>query len=90
MQIPPLPASLPTQPKRQLLRRKIEYYPLERELETYGGRDLHVLEDGWSQRKPLRDGNEWGRVDIEAVTMTLRSRISTEVSYALTTLWFRP
>jgi SWI/SNF chromatin-remodeling complex subunit SWI1 len=59
---------------------------LERELETHGGRDLHILEDDWSQRKPLRDVNEWGRVDVEAVTMSLRSRISTEVSYALTTL----
>jgi SWI/SNF chromatin-remodeling complex subunit SWI1 len=59
---------------------------LEQELETHGGRDLHILEDDWSQRKPLRDVNEWGRVDVEAVTMSLRSRISTEVSYALTTL----
>ena len=61
MQIPPLPASLPTKPKQRLSRRKIEYYPLERELETHGGRDLHVLEDDWSQRKPLQDGNECGR-----------------------------
>ena len=88
--MPPLPTSLPTktitQPKRQRSRRKIEYFPLERELETHGGRDLPGLEDDWSQRKPLRDINEWGRVDIEAVTMSLRSRISNEVSYALTTL----
>lgn len=85
VQIPPLPIPAP-QPKRQRSRRKIEYNPLERDLETHGGRDLRILEDDWSQRKPLRDINEWGRVDIEAVTMSLRSRISTEVSYALTTL----
>lgn len=83
-QIPPL--SAPAQPKRQLSRRKIEYVPLERELETHGGRDLRVLEDDLSLRKSLRDVNEWGKVDIEAVTMSLRSRISTEISYALTTL----
>lgn len=83
-QIPP--ATMPAQPKRQPSRRKIEYAPLERELETHGGRDLHALEDDWSLRKSLRDVNEWGKVDIEAVTMSLRSRIPTEVSYALTTL----
>lgn len=83
-QIPPL--SAPVQPKRQLSRRKIEYAPLERELETHGGRDLRLLEDDLSLRKSLRDVNEWGKVDIEAVTMSLRSRISTEISYALTTL----
>lgn len=81
--MPPLP---PLQPKRQRSRRKIEYNPLERDLDTHGGRDVRSLEDDWSLRKQLRDVNEWGRVDIEAVTMSLRSRISTEVSYALTTL----
>lgn len=85
-QNPPLPSSLPPPPKRQISRRKIEYHPIERDLETHGGRDLRLLEDDWSQRKPLRDVNEWGKVDIEAVTMSLRSRISFEVSYALTTL----
>ena len=38
-----------------------------------------------SQRRPLRDLNDWGTVDIEALTMSIRSRLSTELSYALTT-----
>jgi SWI/SNF chromatin-remodeling complex subunit SWI1 len=36
-------------------------------------------------RRPLRDINEWGTIDIEALTMSIRSRLSTELSYALTT-----
>ena len=36
-------------------------------------------------RRPLRDINDWGIVDIEALTMSLRSRLVTELSYALTT-----
>jgi SWI/SNF chromatin-remodeling complex subunit SWI1 len=38
-----------------------------------------------SQRRPLRDLHDWGIVDIEALTMSIRSRLSTELSYALTT-----
>lgn len=38
-----------------------------------------------AQRRPLRDLNDWGIVDIEALTMSIRSRLSTELSYALTT-----
>ena len=30
--------------------------------------------------------NEWGQVDIDALTLSLRSRLATELSYALTTL----
>jgi SWI/SNF chromatin-remodeling complex subunit SWI1 len=37
------------------------------------------------QRRPLRDINDWGTVDIEALTMSIRSRLATELSYALTT-----
>ncbi|KAF8898585.1 hypothetical protein BD779DRAFT_1484669 [Infundibulicybe gibba] len=81
--------TMPAPPRRQQpSRRKIEYVPLAREVETYGGRDLKFLETELAnlpQRRPLRDINEWGIVDIEALTMSIRSRISTELSYALTT-----
>ncbi|EGO26147.1 hypothetical protein SERLADRAFT_462878 [Serpula lacrymans var. lacrymans S7.9] len=38
-----------------------------------------------ARRKPVRDINDWGAVDIEALTMSLRSRLATELSYGLTT-----
>ncbi len=78
----------PTRTRSQPLRRKIEYVPYAREVETYGGRDLKVskAELGPHRERPLRDINDWGIVDIEAVTMSISSRISTELSYALTTL----
>ena len=34
----------------------------------------------------MRDINEWGTVDIEALTMSIRSRLNAELSYALTTI----
>lgn len=34
----------------------------------------------------MRDINEWGTVDIEALTMSIRSRLTAELSYALTTI----
>ncbi|KAF8225042.1 hypothetical protein L208DRAFT_1380821 [Tricholoma matsutake] len=78
----------PPRPRQQPSRRRIEYVPLGREVETYGGRDLNPLESevmNISQRRPLRDLHDWGIVDIEALTMSIRSRLSTELSYALTT-----
>lgn len=78
----------PPRPRQQPSRRKIEYVPLAREVETSGGRDLKLLESestNLSQRRPLRDIGDWGTVDIEALTMSIRSRLSTELSYALTT-----
>lgn len=74
---------------RQPLRRKIEYVPWARELETYGGRDLRMIEHEYStivQRRPLRDINDWGTIDIEGLRMSIRSKLPTELSYALTTL----
>ncbi|GLB36297.1 putative ARID/BRIGHT DNA binding domain [Lyophyllum shimeji] len=81
-----MPAPLRT--RQQPSRRKIEYVPLAREVDTYGGRDLKLLETELGtlpQRRPIRDINDWGTVDIEALTMSIRSRLSTELSYALTT-----
>jgi SWI/SNF chromatin-remodeling complex subunit SWI1 len=69
-------------------RRKIEYLPVLRELDTVGGRDLHAITEERHHltiRHALRDLSEWGNIDIDALTMSLRSRISTEMGYGLTT-----
>ncbi|KAK2461804.1 hypothetical protein APHAL10511_006267 [Amanita phalloides] len=72
----------------QPVRRKVEYVPLAREIGTHGGRDLKKFEIEHTNTapRPLRDINDWGVVDIEALTMSIRSRLSAEISYALTTL----
>lgn len=83
------PAPLAAPINATKLRRKIEYYPLTREVETAGGRDVNQIQTDLlrlSRGRPLRDINEWGKVHIDALTMSLRSRISTELSYSLTTL----
>lgn len=70
------------------MRRKIEYVPLARKLDTYGGRDLVALDQDlatFAHRRTTRDPNEWGTVDIEGLCMSIRSRLSIELSYALTT-----
>jgi SWI/SNF chromatin-remodeling complex subunit SWI1 len=36
-------------------------------------------------KETCTDNNEWGNVDTEVLTMSIRSRLSTELSYALTT-----
>lgn len=69
-------------------RRKVEYLPLVREVDTMGGRDLRAITEEHQRltsRHPLRDISEWGNIDIDALSMSLRSRISTEMGYALTT-----
>lgn len=85
------PAASETQPRsrQQASRRKVEYVPLKRELDTYGGRDLQAVDQEWHSvvpRRALRDINDWGVVDIECLCMSIRSRLSIELSYALTTL----
>lgn len=75
--------------RQQPSRRKIEYVPLAHEIKTYGGRDLKAIEAEViyaSQRRPLRGLEEWGPIDIEAMTMSLRSRLANELSYSITTL----
>lgn len=74
---------------RAKARRKIEYVPLVREIDTFGGRDInHIMNEllRLSRGQQLRDINDWGKVYVDALTMSLRSRISTELSYGLTTL----
>lgn len=39
-----------------------------------------------SRGHQLRDINDWGKVYVDALTLSLRSRLSVELSYALTTL----
>ncbi|KAG1757419.1 hypothetical protein EDB19DRAFT_1657370 [Suillus lakei] len=74
--------------RTQFTRTKVEYIPLSREIDFTGGRDFNALEEDYlrAQRRPMRDINEWGTVDIEALTMSIRSRLNAELSYALTTI----
>lgn len=79
------PNGLQSQPSR----RKIEYVPLAREVDSAGGRDIQLLHQEahrLSRGRPLRDITEWGTVHVEALTMSLRSRLATELSYGLATL----
>ncbi|TFK57342.1 hypothetical protein OE88DRAFT_1651014 [Heliocybe sulcata] len=83
------PANMP-RPRQQPSRRKIEYVPYRRELDTHGGRDLKLIEDQLALRTArghgIREIHDWGNVDIEALTLSIRSRLTMELSYALTTL----
>ncbi|KAF7339818.1 hypothetical protein MVEN_01898300 [Mycena venus] len=84
------PTSMPTpaRPRQRPSRRKIEYVPLAREVDTVGGRDMKVIEAetiATPLRRPLRDINDWGTVAVDALAMSIRSQLSTELSYALTT-----
>ncbi|KAF9270367.1 hypothetical protein L218DRAFT_30584 [Marasmius fiardii PR-910] len=83
------PSSMNPQPRVRLepSRRKIEYVPLAREVETYGGRDLNQVEAELAHqtRRQLRELGDWGIIDIDSLTMSIRSRLSTELSYALST-----
>lgn len=69
-------------------RRKIEYVPIAREIDTYGGRDLALIEKqaDEARRKQIRDFSDWGTVDVDHLILSIRSRVATELSYALTTL----
>jgi len=80
--------TLPSRPRQQPSRRKIEYVPLACEVESHGGRDLKLLDHelrSLARRRPIRDFNDWGAIEIEALILSLRSRLSVELSYALTT-----
>lgn len=72
---------------RQPSRRKIEYIPFAREVDTAGGRDLDLIhrELTLASQRPMKSIEEWGTVDVDALTMSIRSRLPTELSYALTT-----
>jgi SWI/SNF chromatin-remodeling complex subunit SWI1 len=75
-------------PRQQAARRKIEYVPLKREVESYGGRDLRILDHEYqsvASRRPMREVNDWGTLELDWLCMSIRSRLSLELSYALTT-----
>ena len=71
-----------------LWRRKIEYVLLHRDLDTFGSRDLHAIADNHHHLTAwhtLQEINEWGNIDINALTMSLRSCLPTEMGYGITT-----
>ncbi|KAH9937577.1 uncharacterized protein B0H18DRAFT_1113394 [Fomitopsis serialis] len=59
---------------KQPSRRKIEYVPLGRPIETAGGRDVEAIQHELlrASHRPLKDMNEWGQVDIDALTILMR------------------
>ncbi|KZV86435.1 hypothetical protein EXIGLDRAFT_840781, partial [Exidia glandulosa HHB12029] len=78
-------------PRTIATRNKIEYVPLKRELDTFGGRDLDAIEREYRARvqaRPSRGIDDWGTIDVEGLSFALRSRIASEMSYALVTLTY--
>jgi SWI/SNF chromatin-remodeling complex subunit SWI1 len=63
-------------------RRRVEYLPLLRDIDTDGGREHRRIATSSFQVSI----DDWGALEIDALTMSIRSRIGVEVSYALTTL----
>lgn len=101
---PAAPAAVPPQPEKQLIpgtqqpvgppappqKHKIEYLPIRRDVHTYGGWDLSLVESQYAPaaltRGRPRTLRELGLVDIQGLIMSLRSRLDFEISYALNTL----
>jgi hypothetical protein len=74
-------------PKR--IRYKIEYRPHRRIADTYGGWDIDGISKIHQDNRLAREAlmvEDLGRVDIESLCMSIRSRIPSELSYALTVL----
>ena len=74
-------------PKR--IRYKIEYRPYKRIADTYGGWDVESIAKVHQENQAAREAlmvEDLGRVDIESLCMSIRSRIPSELSYALTVL----
>lgn len=79
------------QPQHALNKFKVEYIPARRDVATHGGWDLALVE---AELGPLTKGygkqprtvRELGSVDIAALTLSLRSRLEVEVTYALNCL----
>ncbi|KAI0079582.1 hypothetical protein K474DRAFT_1591869 [Panus rudis PR-1116 ss-1] len=67
-------------------RRKIEYIPYCRELDTTGGRELRTIEHEYVGQRPRKSEDLWGEVNMDALALSIRSRLPTELSYGLTTL----
>ncbi len=67
----------------------MEYRPIERDITTYGGWDLAQVEREHKIAKQYitpATVEDLGDVDLESLGMSLRSRLGSEVSYALTVL----
>jgi SWI/SNF chromatin-remodeling complex subunit SWI1 len=74
------------QPEGPLLRRKIQYMPVMRTINTYGGRDLDTIETEFQvlhKKRPMRKMEDFGMIDMEALILQLRSRLKVEVTTAL-------
>lgn len=70
-------------------RLKIAYRPLSRPLNSYGGRNLLAIEKERAMtqaRRTVRPLEEWGEIDMEGLTLSIRSRLNVELSYALSTV----
>ena len=83
---PPIPER-PSTPNRT--RFKVEYKPLHIPLPTLAGWDERAVASTFPKNNlahPSRSVHELGIIDMEAVLMGLRSRISRELSYALAVL----
>jgi SWI/SNF chromatin-remodeling complex subunit SWI1 len=79
----------PSTPPSKRVRYRVEYAPYHRDLETYGGWDLRTIvkETEWSdQSRECLMVDDLGQVDIESLCMSVRSRLQSEVTYALTVL----
>ncbi|KZV63284.1 hypothetical protein PENSPDRAFT_691766 [Peniophora sp. CONT] len=81
---PAAPADAPSSPRR----RRVEYRPLARHLDEYGGRAIDArLEDiRRISVRQVRSMDEWGALDVDTLAMSIRSRLPGEITYALTTM----
>lgn len=87
MEVSPNPTPPPVP---HLPRNKITYVPLQRQAPTAGGFDIGKILRERAQlqqivRRP-RPATELGQVDVERIVLCLRSRVQSEVSYALVAL----
>ncbi|GAA5919201.1 hypothetical protein JCM1841_002499 [Sporobolomyces salmonicolor] len=81
----PEPNAAPPRRKRQ----KIEYVPFNKTHDTVAGYDLALVEEVMHQatkRKRPRTAYDLGLVDLHSLTMSLRSRLASEVAFALNSL----
>ncbi|KAJ2492507.1 hypothetical protein IWW37_001412 [Coemansia sp. RSA 2050] len=72
----PPPPTAPPQP---------QFFPLERTIDTFGGIDLHSCVS-YRPRARMPSINEYGTIDIRALTLSIESGIALEVTTALNTL----
>ncbi|ORY73412.1 hypothetical protein BCR35DRAFT_354100 [Leucosporidium creatinivorum] len=84
-EVKPESPAVPARRKRQ----KYAYVPLQRSVDTYAGWDLGMMEEMMAtaaKRRPARQAMDLGLVDVHSLTMSVRSRLATEVAFALNSL----